>query len=459
MIYINNYTANSSLQDGSYVFVDFYTNSPEKIACFFHIRKIPEHPDSNEIIKEAFAVLQETFEENFYSGYSSIEERLRKATKEMHWHLAAFFNRKDIRFEISCVLLVIHSSKIYVVKRGRLAMGILSKDSVEFIGLDLKQIYERKSENSILGLKEGDIRVDIIEKEPVQGGSLFILPASHLVHMNSSEPPQLQQSLASIFKQGNAPYLKFDFAVINPLKHSRRKRITARVSAITLAIIVIAAAGYGIFGKKWSQSTLSSGKAYMDEKKTLLLNHTLLPISQSPTFVEDAKFQWSISLTPTLEPFFDTDSFYLISDNIVTCYKKSNREKKWQNALPHNITEIHLLRNDQILLIDSQGTQYLLQKQDGKVPWNREAIVPIISNKTSPHIIVIDYIRDGRLEKNYYVTANNNTLSLVSIDAGEIVAQKIFQNPIDFISEYNYIDKCLYLVTGEEIRKINIELR
>lgn len=459
MIHLKDHTENFSLENGSYAFLDFYTNSPEKVACFFYIRKIPERPDATEIIKEAFAVLREKLQENFYSGFSPIEERLRKTTKEMHWHLAAFFNRKDTRFEISCVLLAIHSSKLYVVQQGRLAVGILGKDSVEFIGLNPKQIYERKSANSILGIKEGDLRVEVYQKKPRQSGSLFILPATYLVRMNSSASQKLPQSFESLFNQGNIPYLKIDFTVIDLLLHRKRKRITAPVSAIILAIIVIAAAGYGIFGKKWSQGTLSSGKAFMDEKKTILLNHTLLPLSQSPILVEDTKFQWSISVAPTLAPAFDVDNFYLISDNIIACYKRNDQEKKWQKTLPHNIMEIYLLRNDQILLIDSQGTQYLLQKHDGKVLWNREAMTPIISSKTSPYIIVIDYIKDGRLEKNYYVTANNNTLALILVDTGEIVDHKIFQNPIDFISDYNYIDKCLYLVTGGKIRKTNIELR
>ena len=76
--------------------------------------------------------------------------------------------------------------------------------------------------------------------------------------------------------------------------------------------------------------------------------------------------------------------------------------------------------------------------------------------KQSPHVIVIDYIRDGRLEQNYYVLAYKNMLSLILAGKGEIVVTKEFDDNIEYVSEYDYIEKCLYITMKKKIIKIDL---
>jgi len=55
-------------------------------------------------------------------------------------------------------------------------------------------------------------------------------------------------------------------------------------------------------------------------------------------------------------------------------------------------------------------------------------------------------------------TIIKNRMLIISGEKGKIIAQKDFQQNIDFISKYDYVEKCFYLTFGKKILKINLVL-
>lgn len=456
MVYMKNIKIekNFSIQEGSFVYTDFFENTSEKVALVFQTSEKGLLPE------KAMTLLVQVFKENFYRYDYKIKERLRKTAIEMHWRLAAFFKRENQKFEISSVILIIKNDIVYAIQLGRLVI-ISFSDKFEYIGLDINKIYEENFQLPILGIKEDEIHIKTYSEKIIKDTNIVVLPAklSNEFDKNISTKSDFEKQISQLIESDQRPIVKIDISENSGrLPHRKRFRITTKGSAIVLVIVIIIASFYVFFGRKWGQGAISSGKEFVDEKKRLIIDYSaLLPKILQPKFKED--WVWTTPSNITLNPAFDSDNIYLICDNTLNCIRKKSYRVKWSESFQNPIATINLLRNEKILLVDESGIQYLIGKAKGHTLWKRE--YPILIHKKeiqTPEMIIIDYIRDGRLEKNYYITVAGNVISIISGENGKTIMQKKFQQKIDFISEYDYIEKCFYLSFGKRILKINLVL-
>lgn len=443
-----------SLEEGNFVHIDFFPTNSEKVALVF------QTSEQGMLAEKAMTLLVQVFKEYFYQDGYEIKERLRKTTVEMHWRLAAFFNRENQKFEISTVILIIRNDIVYAIQLGRLVI-ISYSDKLEYIGFDINKIYEENYELPILGIKEAEIQIKTYAKKIIKDTNIVVLPAklSNEFNTNISTKSDFEKQISRLIESEQKPILKIDISEgSGRLPYKKKFRITTRVSAIALVIVIIIAGFYVFFGRKWGQGTLSSGKEFLEEKKKLIIDYSaLLPKIYLPELEQD--WEWTTPANITLNPVFDSDNIYLVSNKTFTCRRKNSYKLKWSKSFQNAIINIKLLREEKILLIDEQGMQYLIEKAKGHLLWKREVPIQISEiEKQAPEIIPIDYIRDGRLEENYYVTVSKNRMLIISGEKGKMIAQKDFQQNIDFISDYDYVEKCFYLTFGRKILKINVVL-
>ena len=443
-----------SLEEGNFIHIDFFPTNSEKVALVF------QTSEKGSLAEKAITLLVQVFKEHFYQDGYEIKERLRKTAVEMHWRLAAFFNRENHKFEISTVILIIRNDIVYAIQLGRLVI-ISYSDKLEYIGFDINKIYEENYELPILGIKEAEIQIKTYAKKVIKDTNVVVLPAklSNEFNTNISTKSDFEKQISRLIESEQKPILKIDISEgSGRLPYKKKFRITTRGSAIALVIVIIIAGFYVFFGKKWGQGAIGSGKEFVGEKKRLIIDYSaLLPKIPIPKLEKD--WEWISSANITINPVFDSDNIYLVSNKTFTCIRKNSYKLKWSKSFQNAIINIKLLREEKILLIDEQGMQYLIEKAKGHLLWKREVPVQISKiEKQTPEIIAIDYIRDGRLEENYYVTVSRNRMLIISGEKGKIIAQKSFQQNIDFISEYDYVEKCFYLTFGKKILKINLVL-
>ncbi|MCK4358815.1 MAG: hypothetical protein KAW92_08735 [Candidatus Cloacimonetes bacterium] len=445
---------NFSIQEGSFVYTDFFENTSEKVALVF------QTSEKSLISEKAMTLLVQVFKEYFYQYDYEIKERLRKTVVEMHWRLAAFFKRENHKFEISTVILIIKNDIVYAIQLGRLVIMSYS-DEFEYIGFDINKIYAENYQLPILGIKEEEIQIKTYSEKIIKDTNIVVLPAklSNEFDKNISIKSDFEKKISQLIESDEKPILKIGISEgSGRLQYKKKFRITTKGSAIVLVIVIIIASFYVFFGKKWWQGAISSGKEFVNEKKRLIIDYSaLLPKIPQPKFDED--WEWTAPSNITINPTFDSDNIYLICNKIITCIRKNSHQVKWRESFQYPLISTKLLRNEKILLIDELGFQYLIEKAKGHILWKRE--YPILIHKKeiqSPEMITIDYIRDGRLEQNYYITVTGNVISIISGKNGKTVAQKEFQQKIDFISEYDYVEKCFYLSFVKRILKINLVL-
>lgn len=462
-----------SIQDGSFIYTDFFESTSEKVALVF------KTTERGLIAEQAITLLLQTFQENFYKGnYKPLEkssqfgdyikERLKKTVIEMHWRLAAFFNRENHKFEISTIILIIKNDIIYVVQSGRIMVMTYSGKSkrtnlnkVEYIGLDINKLYEESHQLPIMGIREEELRIKVYTKEIQKDIKVVILPifSSSKFNTNIKTNSEFKNLISKLIKSNTKPLLIIN--ITDDLHKSKRKkkfRITTKNSALTMIIVILVAGMYVFFGRRWMQGIFTSGKELIDESKRTLIDYTvLLPRIPIPKLEENWK--WTAPATITGAPIFDFDNIYLIMGKELLCIRKNDRHIRWSQICSYTIADIKLLREEKILLVDEHGIQYLIKKVKGDFLWKGEAIIKIPKkNRQTPKIIYIDYIDDGRLQENYYVAIDENTMMIISGEKGNTIAQKDFNQKIDFISEYDYIEKCFYLVFGKKILKVNLLL-
>lgn len=444
-----------SIKTGSYIYTDFYEHTQEKVALVLNTYETSEHAE------EALGVLLQVFKEQFSQRSYDITSRLKETIREMNWHLTAFFNRENCKFEVSAVICVIKNNNAYFVQTGRLLIYRYDKD-FSSVGLDIKNNFKDSFQVPILGIKEGDLQIKVIPLTFRENIDLLIIPFKQAkeLSLEFAARENFLSLIDQLFTEDVKPLAHITAKEIHSHYKPRLKfRLTSKTTGRIMLIVIIIATAYVLFGRKWGQGLLSSGKEVISEKKKLLIDYkSLFPNLPQPAF-EVKAWEWLSPREITRPPIFDAENLYFLTDNELTCIKKNTYQIKWKTKFNNKIRNAESLRNEKLLIVDAQDNHYLLDKTNGKIEWNKnKPSTPVKYIQERPHLIVIDYIRDGRLEQNYYILVNRNLLQLVLAEKGEVIAVEEFESEIDYISEYDYIEKCFYITMGRKVYKVDLIL-
>ncbi|HEX37850.1 MAG TPA: hypothetical protein ENG70_03195 [Candidatus Cloacimonetes bacterium] len=446
---------NFSIKSGNYIYSDFYEHTQEKAALILNTY------ESSKKAEKAIAVLLQVFKDQFHKDSYDISSRLKETIREMNWHLTAFFNREKCKFEVSALICVIKNDTAYFAQTGRLLIYCFDK-SFSSIGLDIENNFKESFQIPILGIKEGELQIKVHSHKLTESTDILIIPFKQAkeLSLEFAARENFLSLIDQLFSDNVIPLAHISARERHSKYKSRLKfRLTSKTTGRIMLIVIIIATAYVIFGRKWAQGLLSSGKEVISEKKKFLIDYkSLFPNLPQPAF-EVKEWEWLSPKEITLPPKFDVENLYFITDNELTCIKKNTYQLKWKATFNDKIRTAESLRNEKLLIVDAEDNHYLLDKTNGKIKWNKnKPSTPVKYIKESPHLIVLDYIRDGRLEQNYYILVDKNTIQLVLAEKGDVIAMEEFGSEIDFISEYDYIEKCFYVTMGRKVIKIDLIL-
>ncbi|MBC8382693.1 MAG: hypothetical protein H8E22_02565 [Candidatus Cloacimonetes bacterium] len=444
---------NYSIKDGNYIYTDFYEKSQEKVALVLNSY------EKSDKAEKAVGVLLNVFKKNFYEKSYDVKPRLQNTIREMNWHLTAFFNREKCKFEMSAVICVIKNGVAYFVQTGRLIIYAYN-EKLTPIGLDIHKNFEESFHVPMLGIKEGELQIKVLTFDLKHDTDIFILPflSAKVLDTSIKSKDEFLHIFEKLFSENTAPLLHITASEMHSNYRPRRKfRINSKTTGRVMLIVIIVATAYVIFGRKWGQGLLSSGKEFISEKKKSLIDYrSLLQNMPYPGF-EVKEWQWISPVEITMPPFFDAENIYIITGSELTCVKKNTFQLRWKAEFEGEIKNVESLRDEKLLIIDGRGNHYMLDKARGKIEWQKaKPATREKYNKQSPQVIVIDYIRDGRLEQNYYILSHKNLLKLILAGKGEVVAAEEFDDKIDYVSDYDYVEKCFYVCMGRKIIKVDL---
>ncbi|HHI88040.1 MAG TPA: hypothetical protein ENK03_03840, partial [Candidatus Cloacimonetes bacterium] len=442
---------NYSIKNGNYIYTDFYEKSQEKVALILNSY------EKSDKAEKAVGILLNVFKENFYEKSYDVKTRLQNTIREMNWHLTAFFNREKCKFEMSAVICVIKNEVAYFVQTGRLIIYAYN-NKLTPIGLDIHKHFEESFHVPMLGIKEGELQIKVLTFDLKHDTDIFILPFLSAKELDTSikSKDEFLQIFNKLFSENTAPLFHIIASEMHSLYKPRRKfHINSKTAGRFMLIVIIIATAYVIFGRKWGQGLLSSGKEVIGGKMKTLIDYKSL-LQNLPGFdVKD--WQWISPVEITMPPLLDAENLYIITDDELTCIKKNTFQLRWKAEFEGEIREVESLRDKKLLIIDGRGNHYMLDKAHGNIEWQKaKPATHEKYNKQSPQVVVIDYIRDGRLEQNYYILSHKNLLKLILAGKGEVVAAEEFDDKIDYISDYDYVEKCFYVCMDRKIIKVDL---
>ncbi len=441
-----------NLDSGSYIFSDFYETSTEKVALILQSNKQTKNSES------AIAKLLENFQKEFYKKPGGVKTRMEQTFLGLHWKLASLVHKQKTKFNISALLLVLKNNTLYLVQAGRLCAVTFNKQT-EFVGLKVKQLIDVDESINMLGKEDDNLTYKVFSHELQPGTRVTIQSVFSGQRLKKAKTKdEFTDILDKLIAEKKYPMFNFSVPQRTKLKSSPFFSITTVFSFRLLMVVVILASFYALLGKKWIQGWISSGKEFVNEKKVQNIDiNRILRSDQDLLLVTADKLPQLDTITQA--PSFDARHLFLVSNNKIVSVQKDGYKLFWEKKFSNKIISVKLLRNNMMFLLDDLGKQFLLNRTNGEVIWQKETELSTKPQQDKvSELVMLDYIKDSRLDKNYYVTVIDSTIKIYSTNSGDLINEKQFSDSIDHISDYDYIQKCFFVVIDNEILKLKLNI-
>lgn len=240
-----------------------------------------------------------------------------------------------------------------------------------------------------------------------------------------------------------------------------------RISAAIMLLLVLGSAYYAIFGNNIIEDSINVLKHIFGQQiRNIELEKIPAKLQVKMDYIINQQKtvrlekEWSVKLTfdLTQPPCFDLTRLYLVSLDKIVAYHKKNSTIAWKKELPSNIEYMQLLDNN-LLVAQTEDKQLItLQRDTGKLNWRIENRNPYkkLPNNLIPFQISSD--DDKRLLYPLLVIPNETTICILNSITGIKYACYRAMDPITFISNYDVTEKAIYIIEGEYLIKLKLEI-
>ncbi|MCF7913040.1 MAG: PQQ-like beta-propeller repeat protein [Candidatus Cloacimonetes bacterium] len=401
---------------------------------------------------------------------------------EVNWRFYSLFSqRPDLERGISLFLGVMEADRMYLVQYGRYFMGSLEKTGFQEIGRKWENLAMKSQEDLfLLGNRDMNIHVKV-EQVTIPADSYFLVldsKAALKLRELGLHYLSLNEHLSQL-KEAE----KFGFAVIkhweqkahNTSPWIRRKRVN-RTATILLVIIILSAA-YVYYGKNLIDDIFSRLKftrneftrndikeqffVLQEQAEDLLkelaredMNITIFPQQK---IVMEADWEMSITKDFTSPPCFDFRRLYASSGKLVYAIDKQGAVIKWEKEFAARVEVLRLVDANRILVSLANDRLICLNRDNGEQIWEKSIK---LTQETDGHkgICQISLNQYRQLDDSVFLTRSGNKLTLSQVRSGEIVSEYEYSEAIDNVSEYDVLEKCIYITSGRKLKKINIKV-
>ncbi len=252
-----------------------------------------------------------------------------------------------------------------------------------------------------------------------------------------------------------------------------------RVIAVVMALIILLSVLYVFYGKNWlaEQQYLQKQKSsefmkneLMDkfleiqEQSQEILNE-ILNLSYEIEFFPDQEIiferEWSrkFDFELTKKPYFDHKYIYLVSKNALKVFNKKCEKMKWEKSFVSSIISIELIDANRLLVLTKNERILCLHRDNGKLAWKIDSgyIPDDLQEKYTLFQISLDKYK--RLDSSVILMLSKNKISLLNNINGKTLSTYIAEEEIRFISDFDILEKCIYIVEGENFSKIGLKVK
>ncbi len=452
------------------IFCDNFQNREKNLILLTYSPEISDKISqiNNHILSQIFAL------EPLSINDTELEEKLQSFFVELNWQINNICKKINTdEIGISLLLLMTFGNEMYIIQFGRLLLCTLSKNETKIIGSEWKHFsIKSKDELNLLGSKEQDIQVKINKIQMDSESYCLVIPADiaeKLLQLNFTYQNFIQQ-LDEISQSQNFPYLilksskEFSVTGLN-FRHKTKIRVTAFLMIIAIIISVI----YVIIGNNALEDRLNIKKEIIQEKvktidfkklqENLHLDYGLLFV---PARSIKMKKIWSSELPfeVTYNPLFDFKNFYLISKKQVFVYDKGKQIKIWNHSFDQEIIHVNLIDLNRIIILTSANISYCFNRENGEILWEKVSLdTSFYSNNGDLYPQQISLDKDKRLNNSILLFPSISGLILRNIANGDSLSGYSAKDKILYNSEYDIIEKSIYLIEGKNLVRVNFEIK
>jgi len=467
--------AHSNSFKSNFVYTDFFINQECNVLLLTHT------PEKSKFLDEinshiVNSILNLKINE---IPQDKIKDILEEYFKSLNWQLYSKFSRsKTKEFGISFFLCITLNKKAYFVQFGRMLCGKIENNKFKMIGNRWENYFGKsKDEIFLLGSRDENIKVKIYETLINMNSYFFAIPALIAQKIITESHPQKNkiEFIRELARKEKFPYFIFKSVFIKKSHQIWFKSNQKRFVAGSMLFIIILSTLYVFYGKNWladKQNILQErNKDFVRnelQKKVIetqeILNSTFQEIYELNLFPNkkmniNSLWEKDFEYTFINPPLFDMHNLYLTFEDHFIVLKKKSDTIKWEQHFKGKIINTELLDANRLLIISSDGKITCFNRETGFVIWEKDCDFhkEIQDRKNMIHQISIEKFK--QLDNSMIIVPDTRSISFINLMNGETISKYETENEINYISEYDIFERSLYLIEGEKVIQIRLDVK
>jgi hypothetical protein len=256
-----------------------------------------------------------------------------------------------------------------------------------------------------------------------------------------------------------------------------KSKTKKRIIAFIMALIILTTVAYVFYGKNWLAEQQYIQRQRNSEFLKNELMQKMLDIEKQSQEVLNEILNLSydieifhkqkIKLEKTDEKIFKTDliqkpcfdykNLYLISSNKLFVLSKDLKKIKWQKIFKEKLIDIELLDANRILVLTKQKKAICLNRDTGKEIWVKKLNnLPIVEENS---LFQISLNKFKQLDRSIILMFSENEIELIENITGTSFFVYESDNNIDYLSDFDILEKCIYFIEGNKISKLVFDVK
>jgi len=228
-----------------------------------------------------------------------------------------------------------------------------------------------------------------------------------------------------------------------------------------ISLVVIASICYVFFGRDQIGTNIKRN-SYIINQKIRNIELDKFPLRLQINLVTNLKSiglekQWTtdLSFDLTHPPYYDLKNLYLISFDKIAVYDKDDLSIIWLKQMEFDIISFTLIDGNNVFILDSSGSTIALNRNTGDIAWEYTFEEPEINTLSfSLNPILISNSEDKRIITSILLIPVNSKIIIFDTMLGDLLYTIDLEDTIYHISNYDPIDRAIYVGHGEKISKL-----
>ncbi|MBW6515125.1 MAG: PQQ-like beta-propeller repeat protein [Candidatus Cloacimonetes bacterium] len=452
-------------------FSDYFQRQDRSIVLLTHYR---EESSSHEKINSI--ILQSLVKIDFQNIlWEELPALLKEFFLNLNWELFAHFrNFQEQEVGVSIFLAIIEDNNICFVSGGRFLAGVITQSGLDELGKNWDHFHVKTKENlGLLGVLGKDIEVKpVVQELPIN--SIFVtLPADKAKTLNLKETGfyELADKVSNEYKREPFPYWMISFEERKrDIRKPWYKAKKFRIPVVLMLLMLIFSIYYLFMGRDVVDDRLHITREQFQltlRNIDILKLQEILPLDYGILLVPQHNIEltvdWesTLSYPITLKPYFCLRNIYLVSNDVLYAYDKRTKRNTWKTNLNHNVVSIEILDSNLMLVMTADNISYCLKRDNGDLVWTKgdDSQLPIYSPAPPYQPVQISLEMDRRLNNSIILIPYYNSLTLINILNGDTLTHYSSDETINYVSDFDFIERSVYMVKGNKLYKVRIEIR